>query len=453
MSTGLRYIDEGLAPQTLYTYRVRNILNTGADPYSNESQSQTFSSTTQFPVTDVAMWLRAEDILLGNGQSISNWSDFLVLNQAAVQTNSSSRPQLATNGINGRTAVKFGSGSHFELPAVLTNAISAEIFVVLQSVTNTPATNQGLWRFATNASPSHYPTTNTVIQDAFGSTTNRTLMTPIGDLTVGAIYNVAAESNLWRGRLNGPVRQLLTSNSVAFSGIPWLGRSSQGASEPFAGNIAELIAFRRVLSLNEQKTVRDSLAVRYAVTLELPHIPANLALVRTNTVDYHLSWSALTNSENGLESFFVADRRSDTNTSFLPLASVERTGTAFADVTALPEVNYSFRLRAINDVGETASAALTAPLIDTDGDGIPNYLESVLGTNPNAADSDGDGLPDGWEIQHGLNPLSTTGRDGAAGDFDGDGVSNLSEYQSGGNPGDGVAGEDPSIRLRVFRPN
>ena len=37
---------------------------------------------------------------------------------------------------------------------------------------------------------------------------------------------------------------------------------------------------------------------------------------------------------------------------------------------------------------------------DTDEDGIPDYFEKILGTNPNNTDSDGDGLPDGYEYNY-----------------------------------------------------
>ena len=43
--------------------------------------------------------------------------------------------------------------------------------------------------------------------------------------------------------------------------------------------------------------------------------------------------------------------------------------------------------------------------LDTDGDGIPDTLEtSQYGTLPNNPDTDGDGMSDGWEIANGLNP-------------------------------------------------
>jgi len=56
------------------------------------------------------------------------------------------------------------------------------------------------------------------------------------------------------------------------------------------------------------------------------------------------------------------------------------------------------------------------------------------------ADSDGDGMPDSWEVQYGLNPLDSTGVNGAAGDPDSDGMPNLWEYTYGLDPTTNDAG-------------
>lgn len=45
---------------------------------------------------------------------------------------------------------------------------------------------------------------------------------------------------------------------------------------------------------------------------------------------------------------------------------------------------------------------------DSDGDGLSDAKEAILGTDSNNADSDGDGMSDGDEVAYGMNPLDPT---------------------------------------------
>lgn len=72
------------------------------------------------------------------------------------------------------------------------------------------------------------------------------------------------------------------------------------------------------------------------------------------------------------------------------------------------------------------------PELDTDNDGVSDYLEFVLQLNPFAnEDDDGDGIPNDWESFHGLNPADALD---AEQDFDSDGFSNRAEYENGTDP-------------------
>ena len=75
--------------------------------------------------------------------------------------------------------------------------------------------------------------------------------------------------------------------------------------------------------------------------------------------------------------------------------------------------------------------------IDTDGDGLTDEEEGVLGTDPNNPDTDGDGLSDGDEVNvHGTDPLDP--------DSDGDGIDDGDEIANGLDPTDPAdAAADP----------
>jgi hypothetical protein len=68
---------------------------------------------------------------------------------------------------------------------------------------------------------------------------------------------------------------------------------------------------------------------------------------------------------------------------------------------------------------------------DTDGDGLSQYAEAYLKTHSGLVDSDGDGVPDLLESRYGLDPLTPN----ASGiDTDGDGIPDELELRSESNP-------------------
>lgn len=96
---------------------------------------------------------------------------------------------------------------------------------------------------------------------------------------------------------------------------------------------------------------------------------------------------------------------------------------------------------------------LDLDLDDNDGDGLPNWLEDVYGTDKNNPDTDGDGLTDYEEIFITFtNPLlwdsDGSGISDGEKDFDGDGLTNIQEIFYGTNPynadtdGDGLSDYD-----------
>ncbi|MCI0542013.1 MAG: Ig-like domain-containing protein, partial [Verrucomicrobiales bacterium] len=57
------------------------------------------------------------------------------------------------------------------------------------------------------------------------------------------------------------------------------------------------------------------------------------------------------------------------------------------------------------DLPRFTLSALPNGMPDSDGDGLPDLVEDVFGTDPEKADSDDDGIADGAEVDQGTNPL------------------------------------------------
>ena len=83
----------------------------------------------------------------------------------------------------------------------------------------------------------------------------------------------------------------------------------------------------------------------------------------------------------------------------------------------------------LDSIKNTMGGCITVgcdPSLDVDGDGLNECEERTLGTDTNDFDTDGDGIPDSYEVLFGLNPLASDRLKTA-----GDGISNLVHFQRG----------------------
>ena len=118
---------------------------------------------------------------------------------------------------------------------------------------------------------------------------------------------------------------------------------------------------------------------------------------------------------------------------------------------AISALNILVQIRETNqhetaDIDELIASTPPANRTDTDGDGLYDSVEAVLGTDFNNTDSDFDQLNDYYEAKNGLDPLEPdSNKDGIPDyfevtgvplDLDGDGFPNAWDFD---NDGDGVS--------------
>ena len=447
-----RFLDTNALPQSEYTYRIRYSLDVIADRHSNEFSILTSAGGEAWPLDGVALWLRADDVLADNGAAIGEWQDIFRTSRKAAQVSPASRPHWIAGAMQQRAALRFDGTARLNLSNLLATATNAEMFVVLRAATNRPSGDNHPWQFG-SAGPASFPAADGRISDAFGSASSHEAIPPLPVPTEPCLYHVAAEGGVWRLWLNGVLRQVTPNNQLQFDRDPVIGGATDGLEGGFFGDISEIIILDRALDPSARWRVRDYLARRYALALSRPQVPENFAVsVTTNGVP-QLTWTPLPGSGNGLNGMLVVERQIAGSGSFVALHRFGLAASGFIDEGVLSGPGYRYRLHVFNDLGEAVGGSLAAEAIDSDGDGLPDWLELKLGTNPFKADTDGDGLPDGWEVLHELNPRRAIGRDGAAGDPDGDGITNLARFLGGGNPGTGIRGDPSAQRLQVHRPN
>ncbi len=61
---------------------------------------------------------------------------------------------------------------------------------------------------------------------------------------------------------------------------------------------------------------------------------------------------------------------------------------------------------ALANIGQVKYVFSFDSTVDSDGEGLSDWQEAKIGTDPYDPDTDGDGIWDGWEVAHGLDPLN-----------------------------------------------
>jgi hypothetical protein len=342
------YIDSTVDPETEYFYKVSASNWAGSSGYSSEATLvDSGAGQATFPTSGLRLWLRADAVTT---TPLRYWQDLSGVGNDAVQTASGNQPPVVLNVQNGKPVVRFtaSSSQHFPLPNLMSGAMAGEVVAVLKS----SATSVGVWHFGNSAYGTSYPW-STGVNDDFGRASEFAQEWPVQSLTNLHIYNVSSSSGLWRSWVNGVPFYKSTSNTVAFTSSPKLGKNNNGSH--FTGDIAEVLIYNRALSDSERTAVNTYLNQKYAI-VTVPSTPTGLRVAALNQSTNSITW----NTELLSSDIDYNVWRSEDDVTWTSIGSVRNSGTFF-DVVPEVGIDYLYAVQAVNGSGASSfTSALAA---------------------------------------------------------------------------------------------
>ena len=227
----------------------------------------------------------------------------------------------------------------------LNGTTQAEAFVVLKAAADMPGTSRALWQFGAIAY-TYYPDSSGNIVEDFGSTSLHTVGDPAQPLDQYHVYEVASQSGNWSAWINGMLQSSTADNIYGINVYPTLGNSGPYY---FAGDVAEVLVFNRVLSADERDTVNGYLNLKYGLVAKAPTTPTNLVATAVSASQISLTWSF---SLGTASTVFKIERKTETGGSYTQVATV-RDATSYMDMNLTADTQYYYRVKASNSAGDS----------------------------------------------------------------------------------------------------
>ncbi len=329
------------------------------------------------PVTNMVLWLEADEGVTNSGGSVSGWADQSGNNNNATGVN---QPLWVANALNGLPVVQFnGTNSYLNLPYFMNGATQGEGFVVLKTTT-TLGSDGALWSWGSYAIYGYvtqlgYPNSDGSISEDFGSGNLYNMGVPAQPLSQYHLYEVTSQTNNWAAWINGSLLYQTNGNPAGFSyaGQPYTPSPTLGVTEGyptlyFNGDVAEVMVFNRGLTASERVTVSEYLNGKYGLVPAIPATPTNLVATAISTNQISLTWSeALTNG--GITQIAV-ERSTASNGTYQVIAQLTN-ALSYMDTNLPAGTTYYYQVQALNLTTWSAPSSVAWATTLTNGTSLP----------------------------------------------------------------------------------
>lgn len=289
--------------------------------------------------TGIKIWLKPDSLTTG---SLQTWSDSSGHALHGTQATTTRRPTVVANSLNGYPTVSFdGVDDYLGFANYCLNSMSdGEAFIVLKASSAMPAAANALWSPG-NSFTGSYPDTAGQISENFGRNALYSIGSPIQSITNFHLYNVAAWDGTWASRINGILHYDVRDSQQAYfsSQNVRLGTNS-GATNYFAGDIAELIIYSSVLSTTDRETVTSYLLQKYGLGSNATAPTAPIA----DGISAHQVLVTWTYPTTNVQCMTEVERKDSPSGTFAKVGEVAN-GLSYLDGAVQPHTQYTYRVR------------------------------------------------------------------------------------------------------------
>jgi hypothetical protein len=227
------------------------------------------------PTSGLSLWLRADSgVTAGADGKVSSWA-VEGSSVKAVADSPEKQPNVVQNAIGGKPAIHFDGGANvLEANIDIDPAVSPELMVisVFTSETDKPSplrklygADDGGYDRAAGLDDRAEGMNYTVFGGSGGVVGILKLAANTPYLTVDSYDQPKKLLNVW---VNGaPAKQNFAIDHGACLPKFYIGSTGPVYHEPWLGNVAEMLVYRRILTDDERKKVEDYLAAKYGLKL------------------------------------------------------------------------------------------------------------------------------------------------------------------------------------------
>jgi len=231
------------------------------------------AATAWTPASDANLhiWHKGSSLTGSNGSSVSTWVDS---SGHSYDSTGGNGVTLDTTGLNSINVVNSPGASSpgMNIANVLSGLTEAAIYAVVKATTDPPgvSSNSGGWSFTGSGDytsvGNHYPFTDGVVYDGFGSTTRKTTGNPTVALTTWHIVSMHSKSASYEMWINGTLHYSTGINTVGWAGVGAARLFHGQATSYFDGKVAEVFLMSNFGDTTSRQKAEGYLAHRFAIT-------------------------------------------------------------------------------------------------------------------------------------------------------------------------------------------